>query len=96
MRRADIEARLEGFVRSQFSVSPGDPGFDRKSDLFDQGYVDSVGAVEMLEFIAHAFDVEIPEVDLVSDEFATIEGIAQIVDRLAQQQGAEEEPSRAR
>lgn len=74
--------RIEAFVRSQFNVGPNDPGFDRRTDLFEAGYVDSVGVVETLEFIRVEFGVDVPEDDLLSEDFATIDGIARVVCRL--------------
>jgi acyl carrier protein len=79
---AEIEGRIEVFVRKQFAVSPNDPGFGRVADLFEGGYVDSVGVVELLAFLERAFEVEIPEEDLLSEDFSRIEGIARIVGRL--------------
>lgn len=76
-----IECRIEEFVRTQFSVSPTDPRFDRGVDLFDGGYVDSMGIVELLEFLSQEFDVRIPDEDLLSEDFSSIVGIARIVSR---------------
>lgn len=75
----EVEARIETFVREQFDVHGEDPRFGRTVDLFDQGYVDSVGVVELLAFLQETFGVEIPESDLTSDAFTTIQGIAGVV-----------------
>lgn len=77
----DVATRLEAFVRTQFAISADDPGFARDVDLYDLGYVDSIGLVELLAFISASFDVEIEEDDLLSDEFSNIEGMAKIVCR---------------
>jgi D-alanine--poly(phosphoribitol) ligase subunit 2 len=77
-----IADRIETFVRKQFEVDPQDDGFDRTVDLYDRGYIDSVGFVELLAFIADEFGVEIPEEDLLTDDFLMIDGIAIIVGRL--------------
>jgi acyl carrier protein len=77
-----IANRIETFVRSQFEIDPNDDGFDRTVDLFELGYVDSVGFAELLAFFAEEFGVEVPEDDLLSDEFLRIDGMARIVSRL--------------
>jgi D-alanine--poly(phosphoribitol) ligase subunit 2 len=77
-----IADRIEAFVRSQFEVDPSDNGFDRTVDLFELGYVDSVGFAELLAFLDEEFGVEVPEEDLLSDEFLRIDGMATIVSRL--------------
>lgn len=76
-----LERRIEGYIRTQFDVSPSDPGFDRNADLFEGGYVDSVGVVELLEFLGQEFGIEIPDDALLSEEFSTLAGIASIVSR---------------
>jgi acyl carrier protein len=81
MEPHNIEYRIEEFIRTQFSVGPADPGFDRGVDLFEGGYVDSMGIVELLEYLSQEFDVQIPDDDLLSDDFSSITGIAQIVSR---------------
>jgi acyl carrier protein len=78
----DVADRIERFAREQFAISPTDPRFGRDVDLFEGGYVDSVGLAELLAFLEEEFSVAIPDEVLVSDEFATIQGIARIVCRL--------------
>jgi acyl carrier protein len=82
MNEAEIAEGVETFVRRQFAVSDGDPAFGRQTDLFDGGYVDSVGLAEMLGFIEERFGVTVPDEELLSDDFASIEGIARTVGRL--------------
>jgi acyl carrier protein len=77
-----IAGRIETFVRSQFEVDPGDDGFDRTIDLFELGYVDSVGFAELLAFFVEEFGVDVPEADLLSEDFLSIGGMAGIVSRL--------------
>ncbi len=79
MRQDEIAERLEAFIRTQYSISADDPGFNRYIDLYDLGYVDSIGLVELLAFIKASFEVEIEEDDLLSDEFSNINGMAKIV-----------------
>ena len=78
-----IADRIEAFVRTEFDVSPSDNGFDRAVDLFELGYIDSVGFAELLAFLTEEFGVDIPEDDLLSEDFTRIDGIADIVSRLA-------------
>jgi acyl carrier protein len=79
---SDVQDRVEGFVRSKFSVSEDDPHFDRTIDLFESGYVDSVGVVELLAFLNEEFGVEVPENLLLSEDFTNVNGIARIVEQL--------------
>jgi acyl carrier protein len=81
MNPAQVADRVEQYVRTQFRVAPGDSRFSRSVPLFDAGYVDSVGVVELLEFLASEFSVQLPDDALISDEFSTVDGIAAIVCR---------------
>jgi acyl carrier protein len=81
MTAAQVAERVEQFVRTQFRVSQTDTRFSRSQRLFEMGYVDSVGVVELLAFIGQEFQVTLPDEVLMSDEFSTIEGIAAIVAR---------------
>jgi acyl carrier protein len=77
-----IADRIEAFVQTAFDVDPHDNGFDRTVDLFELGYIDSVGFAELLAFFAEEFGVDVPEEELLSENFARIDGMARIVSRL--------------
>ena len=78
----DIAQRLEQFLRKSFQIAEDDPGFSRSVDLFEKGYVDSVGVTETLAYIGDAFGVEVPDEALLSDAFATVDGMARVIAEL--------------
>ncbi len=84
MTEDDVSDQLEAFLRMQYAIRADDTGFARDVDLFDRGYVDSVGLVELLAFITGRFNVEIEDDDLLSDDFATVQGMAKVVCRQVQ------------
>ena len=91
MNPSMVETPLENYIRTQFNISPTDPGFDRETDLFENGYVDSVGVVELLGFLQEEFRVEVPDDDILSDDLSNIAGIGRIViQNLSLQTGAPE------
>jgi len=73
-----VAAALEAFVRERFLVPDDDPLFSRRVDLWDEGYVDSPGVVEVLAFLEERFGMPVPEEALFRPEFTTIEGMAQV------------------
>jgi acyl carrier protein len=81
MTPAQVAETVERYVRVQFRVAPADSRFSRSLPLFEAGYVDSVGVVELLAFLSDEFAVQLPDDALMSDEFSTIDGIARIVCR---------------
>jgi acyl carrier protein len=74
-----IAEKLEQFLCVSFGISADDLGFSRSIDLFEAGYVDSVGVIETLAYITEVFSVEIPDEALLSEAFSTIDGMAQVV-----------------
>ena len=56
-----------------------DPAFGRNADLFELGYIDSVGVVALVAWIEDRYGFELSEDDLFDARFTTIEGIADIV-----------------
>lgn len=75
----NIAQALEGFIRSQFRILASDRNFHRDAQLYDSGFVDSVGVVELIAFLESTFDVELQEEDVFSDAFTTINGISGVV-----------------
>lgn len=76
---ASVADALETFIRQQFRVSAEDPDFSRDVHLFEYGYVDSVGATEVLAFVESNFQVQVPDEQLFSEEATTINGFAAMV-----------------
>ena len=74
---------LEAFIRDNFQVQENDPYFDRNVNLWDEGYVDSTGVVEVISFLEETFGVTIPDAMLFSPDFTSIAGMSKLVAELA-------------
>jgi acyl carrier protein len=75
----DTSAEIESFIRRQFRIIDHDARFSRDAHLFEGGYVDSAGVVELLMFIESAFDVTLGDDHIFSDQFTTINGISALL-----------------
>lgn len=82
MTGEDIATVLESFIRTRFQVSNDDPAFTRDVNLWEEGFVDSSGVVEMLMHLETSLDVTIPNTVLFSPQFSTINGISSLLERL--------------
>lgn len=82
MNETEVAERIEAYAREHFAISSTDPRFGRDVDLFDGGYVDSLGLAEMLEYLESEWGVAVSDEELLSDEFATIDGMATTICRL--------------
>jgi acyl carrier protein len=73
-----LASELEVFVRERFRVREDDVGFSRTTNLWEEGYVDSAGVVEVLAFLEEKIGARLPEDLLFEPAFATIDGMARI------------------
>lgn len=89
MDTREIAEKLERFVRQSFQIADDDPGFGHAVDLFESGYVDSIGVIETVHFITERFGVAVPDEVLLSKRFATIEGMAQTIAELRENEGGD-------
>jgi acyl carrier protein len=75
----DFAGRIEEFLRTRYQIRDDDPGFTRRANLWEEGYVDSVGVVEVIEFLERTFGIRVPDDVLFSEEFTYIDGMAAFV-----------------
>ena len=75
----EIKETLREFVRENFEIGD-DPDFTDDVHLFDEGFVDSFGAVEIIHFIEQTYNVQITQKDITLYPMNTIDEIAEVVD----------------
>lgn len=74
-----IMDELRAFIREQFSVPASDKEFTDDVHLFDYGYIDSFGAVDLTHFVESAFGIAVTQADLIACPLNTIREIARFV-----------------
>lgn len=79
-----IADTVTDFIIQELSVSAKEIDKVRRSHLFESGYVDSLGLVQLIAFIEKTFEVKLSEAQLFSEDFTTIEGIAKLVEEARQ------------
>jgi acyl carrier protein len=52
-----------------------------KDNYLSKGYLDSLGIFELVTVIEKKFDIKFVNSDLIDDEFVTIEGVCNIVEK---------------
>jgi acyl carrier protein len=77
--RDEILSRLRGFVDDNFLYMR--PGFELRDDtsLLRQGILDSMGVMEMVEFISSEFGVTVADTDITEANIGTLGSIADYV-----------------
>lgn len=75
----EIMTILDEYARQTFSIEEDDTDYTPDTDLFDYGYVDSLGAVEMITYIEERFSCTITQKDISKYPLNTIREIAELV-----------------
>ena len=81
MELTQIVHQLRSFIQERFEVSETDPDFSNDVHLFDYGYVDSFGAVELNSFVEKTFAIKVTPSDLIAFPLNTIQEIAAFIAR---------------
>lgn len=76
----DILKRINDYVCQTCEIED-DPDYDVDTHLFDAGYLDSLGAVELVLFVEKEFGIEISQKDIVMYPMNTVREIAAVVEQ---------------
>lgn len=79
METDQIAAQLRAFIKEHYKVPDTDPDFTDDVHLFDYGYIDSFGAVELTTYLEQTFAVKVSESDLIAHPLNTVHEIATFV-----------------
>lgn len=74
----DIEKTVEDYIREYFEIGD-DPDLTRDTHLFDEGFVDSLGALQIVRFLEETFGIQITQKDLVLYPMNTVNEISAVV-----------------
>jgi acyl carrier protein len=81
MELGQILQQLGAFIRERFNVPDADADFCDDVHLFDYGYVDSFGAVELNTFVEKTFAIKVTPSDLIAYPLNTIQEIGTFIVR---------------
>jgi methoxymalonate biosynthesis acyl carrier protein len=81
MEIQEIATGLQKFIRERFGVPESDPDFNNEVDLFNYGYIDSFGAVDLTSFIEKQFSIKFTNSDWVTFPLSTINQISSFVSK---------------
>ncbi|MBP3580572.1 MAG: acyl carrier protein [Clostridia bacterium] len=75
----EISTKIFEFVREHFDIGD-DPDYTPDVHLFDEGFVDSLGAVEIIDFVENEFGIKITQKDITLYPMNTVNEIARVVE----------------
>lgn len=80
MRVASVKTQVRAFVVSNFYL-PDARSVTDSTSLLEAGVIDSTGILEIIAFLARAFDVTVEDDEIVPENLDTIDRIASYVAR---------------
>lgn len=75
----DIAKTISDFIIDKFEIGD-DPDFNNDVHLFNEGFVDSFGAVEIVAFVEDTFGIKITQKDITLYPMNTVNEIAAVVE----------------
>ena len=76
MELEEITKTLRQYIVERYEIPAGDADFTDDVHLFDYGYVDSFGAVDLVSFVQQAFGIKVSQSDMIAYAMNTINEIA--------------------
>lgn len=73
-----VEETLNEFIREKFEIGY-DPDFTNDVHMFNEGFVDSFGAVEIIHFVEETYGIQITQRDITLFPMNTVNEIAKVV-----------------
>lgn len=77
----NVRESIREFIEANI-VAAGDVDLNDDHNIFEQGFVTSIFAMQLLTHIEDTFGVEVPDSDLTLDKFSSVDRMVQLVDEL--------------
>ena len=77
----NVKDMLRAFIMEYANIAEDDPDFNDDVDLFDYGYVDSLGATEIVLYLEDTFHISITQEDITLYPMNTVNEIAEVAER---------------
>ena len=78
MTLEQIQDRIYDYISEKYELE-GDPDYTTDVNLFDYGYLDSMGATEVISWLEETYEIEISQKDIILYPMNTVEEIAEVV-----------------
>ena len=80
MNKESIKEKVRAYVKQNFLLES--ELIDDKESFTQAGVVDSIGIIELVDFICREFNVDIPEELLSPDNLDSIESVTNLITKL--------------
>jgi acyl carrier protein len=79
----DRKAALADYIRKEV-IRNRNANLDENEDLLSAGILDSLGILQLVAFISDAFGVDVPDEDVVYENFHSLQSIANYLKQYTQ------------
>lgn len=73
-----IKENLYNYILEQYDLQ-GDPDYTTDVNLFDFGFLDSMGATEVIIWLEETYNIEISQKDIILYPMNSVDEIAEVV-----------------
>jgi acyl carrier protein len=78
-QQQDIERGVRRFIDDNFPLGDSGSELDRTDSLLEVGVIDSVGVLELIEFLEASYSIQIPDEDVLPENLDSLEAIGRYV-----------------
>lgn len=78
-KEIDTRDQVRDFLCEKFPACQQD-SFSDQDSLIETGIVDSMGMLELVVFVESDFEIEVQDVDLVPENFESVEALSKFVE----------------
>lgn len=79
-------SKLLDFIKNEFAVG-SKKNIQTDDDLLSAGIIDSLGVLQLVSFVEEQFGIQIPDEDVVMENFQSVDALSTYLNQLATQQG---------
>lgn len=77
----DVKEQIKQYIAENFLFSSNGFSLDDDESFLEAGVVDSLGVVELVAFVEETYNFEVPDDDIVPDNFDSVDNLAAYITR---------------
>ena len=77
----NIKTQIRAYVAENLLFSDNGIGLSDDESFLDAGIVDSMGVLELVTFVEERFSIEVPDEEIVPDNFDSVDKLAAFINR---------------